>query len=105
MLLGRQANMRIVLEHPARQVPGDGLDYMIRLPGFEQSRHDSMPQVMEPEALQARGVAQRAPRGVPLAGRLCRVKLVMLARAPEVVLRTCVSKFVRPLEHRLYGMQ
>jgi len=56
-LLRSQADVRIVLQHPPRQVPRDRFHDMVRLASFQQSRDDSVPQVMEPEARQARGVA------------------------------------------------
>lgn len=43
-LLCRQPNMRVVLQHPSRQMARDRLDNVIRFARFEQPRYDRMPQ-------------------------------------------------------------
>ena len=86
-----------MLQHPPREVPGDRFDDVIRLAGLEQPRDDGVPQVVESQARQASRIAQRAPGRVPLARRLRRIELVMLARAPEVVLRFRVAELVGAL--------
>jgi hypothetical protein len=48
LLLCVQANVRIVLKHPPREVAGDRLDNVIGLAGLEQPRHNCVPQVVEP---------------------------------------------------------
>jgi hypothetical protein len=47
-LLSVQSNMGVVLKHPAREMPSDGLDDMVRFASLQQPRHDRVPQVMEP---------------------------------------------------------
>ena len=59
---------------------------------------------MEPEAAQAGRVPQRTPGAVPLCRRIGRVLVVVLARAPEIMLRVRVRKFVRALEHPRDGI-
>ena len=46
----------MVLEHPTRQMPGNRLDYVIRLAGFEQSCH-RVPQIGETQARQTGRIA------------------------------------------------
>lgn len=48
ILLRLQADVRIVLQHPSRQVARDGLDHVVRLAGLQEPGDDRVPQVMEP---------------------------------------------------------
>src|SRR5687768_5920536 len=85
LALGLEALVRVVLQHPTREVPGHRFDDVLGLAGLEQVRDNRVAQVMEPEAGEAGGVSQRTPGRVPLARRLRRVELMVLARAPQVV--------------------
>jgi hypothetical protein len=40
--------VRIVFQHPPRQVPGDRFDDVLRLAGLQQIGDDGVPQVVEP---------------------------------------------------------
>lgn len=65
-LLCLQPNVRIVLEHPPREMARDRLDHVVRFAGFEEPGDDRVPQVVEPKARQAGCIAQRTPCRVPL---------------------------------------
>jgi hypothetical protein len=42
-LLGLQADVRIVLEHPPREVAGNRFDHVIRLAGLEEPGDNGVP--------------------------------------------------------------
>src|SRR5581483_1241218 len=81
-LLRRQPNVRVVLQHAARQMARDGFDDVIWLTRLEQTRDDRVAQVMESQTSQSGSVAQSVPGGIPLAARLCWLECVVLVRAP-----------------------
>ena len=70
-------------------------------PASSRVRHDSVPQVVKSEAGQPGRIPQRAPGRVPLARRLRRIELVMLARAPQIVFRIGVAEIVGAFQHPL----
>ena len=92
-------DVRVVLQHPARQVAADRFEHVIGHAHLGQLGDDRVPQVVEPEAGQARRVTQRPPGRVPLQHRLGGVVAAPLARRPEVVLGLGVSEQIRALEH------
>jgi hypothetical protein len=71
--------MGVVLEHAARQMPGNGFDDVLRLAGLEQVRNHCVPEIVKPKAREASGLPQRAPGAVPLARWLRWVVLMVLA--------------------------
>ena len=91
----------VVLQHRLGELPGHGLDNVLGLTGLEQVRDDRVAQVVEPEAGQMGRVPQRSPNAVPLLRRLRRVVVVVLARAPEIVLWVRVGEVVRVLSIRV----
>ena len=91
--------MGVVLEHAARQMPGNGFDDVLRLAGLEQVRHYCVPEIVKPKAGEASGLPQRAPGAVPLARWLRWVVLMVLACAPQVVGRSRVAQIVSPFQH------
>ena len=48
-----QADVRIVFQHPPREVPCNRLDDVIWLASFEEPRYDGVPKVVEAQARQA----------------------------------------------------
>ncbi|MEO7191824.1 MAG: hypothetical protein ABI051_12285 [Vicinamibacterales bacterium] len=50
--------MRVVLQHPPRQVAGDRLDYVVGFTGLEQTGHNRVPQVVESQAWQSCNAAE-----------------------------------------------
>jgi hypothetical protein len=68
--LGVDADVRMVLQHPTRQMATDRFKDVITNAQFSQFRDDRVSQIVEPEARQARGVTERAPRHVPVQDRL-----------------------------------
>src|SRR5262245_66181743 len=63
-----------------------------------------MAQVMEPEAGQAGCFPQRPSGDLPFLPWVRRVVLVVLIRAPEVMLSVRMSEFVCPFEHPRDGI-
>src|SRR4051812_29620674 len=59
---------------------------------------------MKPEASKAGGPSKCSPGGVPLFGRFGRIELVVLTRAPHVVIGVRVSKSVGAPQHALNGL-
>jgi hypothetical protein len=86
--------VRVVLQHLFGELAGHGLDNVFGLTGLEQVRDDRVAQVMEPEAGQAGCFPQRPPGDIPFLPWLRRVVLVVLIRAPEVMLSVRMSEFV-----------
>ena len=99
LALGVDPDVRVVLQHPARQVAADGFQHVVGHTHLGGLGDDRGPQIVEPEPAQASGVAQCAPSGVPLQHRLRRVIPSPLARRPEIVVCVGVPKQVRTLEH------
>lgn len=62
-----------------------------------------VPQIVEPQAMPVRAVAQRAPGRVPLPHRLGPIVAPPLAGGPEVMLGRGVPEQVGPFEHARYG--
>jgi hypothetical protein len=62
-----------------------------------------VPEIVKPKPREAGGLTKRAPGGVPLLSWFGRIELVMLAGAPQVVLRIDVSEFVGALDHCLHS--
>ncbi|HEY2435270.1 MAG TPA: hypothetical protein VGI12_21550 [Vicinamibacterales bacterium] len=88
-----------MLQHAARQVAGDRLEDVIGDAHLGQFCDHRVPQIVETQSLQARGVAKRSPGRVPLQHRLRGVEASPLACRPEVVLGLRVVEHVGPLEH------
>lgn len=97
--------VRVVLKHLLGEVAGHGLRSRAGAHGLEEVRDDSVAHVVEPEAGQAGRVPQRPPGAIPLLCRLGRVVVVVLARAPKIMLRVGVAEFVRAFEHPWRGPQ
>ena len=92
-------DVRVVLQHPARQMTADRFEHVIGHAHLGQLGDDRVPKIVEPQAVEARLVTQRSPGRVPLQHRLRRVEASPLARRPEIVLRLRVPELVRALEH------
>ena len=56
------ADVRVVLQHAARQVAADGFEHVIGHADLGQLGDDSVAQIVEPEAWQARGITERSAR-------------------------------------------
>jgi hypothetical protein len=84
---------------------GNRLQHVVRHAHLGELGDHGVPEVVEAEARQARGVTQRAPGRVPLQHGLLRVEASPLASWPQVVLRLGVAEQVRPLEHPREGFQ
>ncbi len=65
LALGLQPNMRIVLEHLARQMARNRFEDVVGYSHFRELGDDGVPQVMESQAWQAGGLPERAPGRVP----------------------------------------
>ena len=62
-----------------------------------------VPQVVEPQAVQAGAIPQRAPGRVPLQHRLGGIVSSPLARGPEVMSWLRVPEQIGAFEHARYG--
>jgi len=96
------ADVRIVLQHAARQVTADRLQHVIGDAEFRQFGDHRVPQVVEPEAGQTGGVPEHPPGRVPLQHRLRGVVAPPLARWPQEVIRLAVPEQIGTLDHPGY---
>ena len=55
------SDVRVVLQHPARQMTADGLEDVVRRAHLCQLGDNGVPQIVEPEAWQARRITERSP--------------------------------------------
>ena len=99
LALGVDPDVRVVLQHAAREVAADRFEHVIRDAHLGELSDHGVPQIVEPEARQARGITQRSPGRVPLQHWVGGVVTSPLARRPEVVLGLGVSEEIRALEH------
>lgn len=93
------ADLRVVLQHPARQVAADRLQHVIGDPEFGDLGVDRVPQIVEPEPRQTGGIAERPSCRVPLQHRLHGVIASPLARWPEKVIGLRVTGEIRAFDH------
>jgi hypothetical protein len=97
------ADVRVMLQHPARQVSADRFQHVIGHAHFRELGNDRVTQVVKADTGQARRVAQRAPGRVPLQHRLRRIVSPPLARGPEVMPWLRVPEQIGAFEHARHG--
>ena len=71
---------------------------------FRALGDDRVPQVVEPQPVEACAVRQRTPGRVPLQHRLRRIVTSPLARGPEVMPWLRVPEQIGAFEHARYGL-
>ena len=93
------ADVRVVLQHPARQVAADRFEHVISHAHLGQLGDDRVPEIVEAQALQAGLVTERPPGRIPLQHRLRRIVSPPLAGRPEVMPWLSVPEQISAFEH------